>query len=89
MSDDNILQDLNPAQRDAVIHRNGPMLVVAGADVIPTKGPADRRLVERAAALGALLGEGQDVTDVLSEIGKGVEDEITYAEFEALMMGKE
>ena len=31
MSDDNILQDLNPAQRDAVIHRNGPMLVVAGA----------------------------------------------------------
>ena len=31
MSDNNILQDLNPAQRDAVIHRHGPMLVVAGA----------------------------------------------------------
>ena len=42
-----------------------------------------------AAELGALLGEGQDVTDVLAEIGKGVDDEITYAEFEALMMGKE
>jgi len=31
MSEPNILQDLNPAQRDAVIHRGGPMLVVAGA----------------------------------------------------------
>ena len=32
------------------------LLVVAGADVIPTKGPADRRLVERAAALGREAG---------------------------------
>jgi DNA helicase-2/ATP-dependent DNA helicase PcrA len=31
MSDNNILQGLNPAQHDAVIHRGGPMLVVAGA----------------------------------------------------------
>ena len=31
MSDNNILEGLNPAQHDAVIHRGGPMLVVAGA----------------------------------------------------------
>ncbi|MEE3186427.1 MAG: UvrD-helicase domain-containing protein, partial [Actinomycetota bacterium] len=31
MSADNILEGLNPAQHDAVIHRGGPMLVVAGA----------------------------------------------------------
>ena len=31
MNANDILQDLNPAQHDAVIHRDGPMLVVAGA----------------------------------------------------------
>ena len=31
MSANNILEGLNPAQHDAVIHRGGPMLVVAGA----------------------------------------------------------
>ncbi|GIT68467.1 MAG: hypothetical protein Ct9H300mP26_1540 [Acidimicrobiales bacterium] len=31
MNANNILHDLNPAQHDAVIHRDGPMLVVAGA----------------------------------------------------------
>ncbi len=31
MSAHDILQGLNPAQHDAVIHRNGPLLVVAGA----------------------------------------------------------
>ena len=31
MNANDILQDLNPAQHDAVIHRGGPMLVVAGA----------------------------------------------------------
>ncbi|HAA67340.1 MAG TPA: ATP-dependent DNA helicase PcrA, partial [Acidimicrobiaceae bacterium] len=31
MTSSQILQNLNPAQNDAVIHRGGPMLVVAGA----------------------------------------------------------
>ncbi|HJM00410.1 MAG TPA: UvrD-helicase domain-containing protein, partial [Acidimicrobiales bacterium] len=31
MNANDILHDLNPAQHDAVIHRDGPMLVVAGA----------------------------------------------------------
>ena len=31
MNSPDILQGLNPAQHDAVIHRGGPLLVVAGA----------------------------------------------------------
>ena len=45
----------------------------------------DRSGAIDAAELEQLLGEEQNVTEVLAEIGKGTDDVITFEEFEAIM----
>ena len=46
----------------------------------------DRSGTIDAGELGKVVGPQQDVTKVLAEIGKGVDDVITYEELEAIMM---
>ena len=53
-----VLTDLTPAQRDAVIHPSGPMLVLAGA------GAGKTRVLCR--RLAWLVSEGADPGDILA-----------------------
>ena len=58
MSESPLLAGLNPAQYDAVVHRDGPLLVVAGAGSGKT-----RVLTHR---IAHLVGEGMSPFEVLA-----------------------
>src|SRR5512137_2000495 len=53
-----ILQDLNPAQREAVLHRGSPLLVVAGA------GSGKTRVVTR--RIAHLVASGEHPGSILA-----------------------